>query len=201
MTKKVTTPEIVSTVPNVDRFNVVNAIKGLIAKGDQYGWATKAAIAHVLATEIVEGKIKRGVAAKLSEETGFNKGDLSRIGRIVTDNAKARKAVLLLDVLHIDDNEATLAEAVKVGGLFKRETVNGKKVTKNGTTTESETTVKSGKSESEEIDVLALMDAWLRGATDSQFAARLSLVTNLLATIESDRATAQAEIDSAEVAA
>ena len=192
----------VATTPDVDQFNVVTAIKGLIARGNAYTFATKAAIAHVLATEFADGKVKRGVASKLATDTGMNKGDVSRIARILTDDSKARRAAMGVDVLHIDDNEATLAAAVKVGELFKRETVNGKKVKNDGTVTENEGTVTKSADKSESVDTLALIDEWLRTATPKQYAARVAAITALLAQVDSDRATAQAESDAqAEIAA
>ena len=101
---------------------------------------------------------------------------------------------------------ASLAAAAEVGKLFvRKDKAASPKVatasTKGSTESETSVTKSTDETKSESVDVLALIDSWLRDASDAQFAARLVLVNNLLATIESDRAAAQAELDSAEVAA
>jgi hypothetical protein len=190
MTTKTNTKVTNANTDTNDSFNVITATKSLIEKGDRYNQAAIAAIAHMLSLELWEGKIKRGVASKLATDLSYDKGNISRIGKIVATNGKARRAALALDVLHIDDSPETLSVAVKVGAMFKRET---------GKTADKGT--KKSKSESESVDVLALMDSWLREATDEQYAPRRAQVENLLATIDSERAAAQAEIDSQEIAA
>ena len=213
MTKKISNAQVAAPVvgtPNNDQYNVITVIKGLVQMGRTYTQARDCAIAHVLATDIVgtgkDAKVKRGVAAKLATDTGVNKSDVSRIARIVVDNLKARRAALAIDVLHIDDDAASLAAAAEVGKLFvRKDKAASPKVatasTKGSTESETSVTKSTDETKSESVDVLALIDSWLRDASDAQFAARLVLLNNLLATIESDRAAAQAELDSAEVAA
>ena len=199
MTTKTNTKPVTKST-DTDKFNVVTATKGLIEKGDRYNQAAIAAIAHILSHDVWEGKIRRGVATKLAADLNYDKGNISRIGAIVVSNHKARRAAMALDILHIDDTPETLMAAVKIGAMFKRQTVKsatkstGTKSEESATTTDATATDKKG----EETDVLALVDAWLRGATDKQYAARVALVNSLLATIESERATAQAESDATE---
>lgn len=205
MTNNKATAAVVGTpnIDNTDRFNVITAIKGLIQMGRTYTQARDCAIAHVLGTEYMDGKIKRGVAAKLATDTGLNKSDVSRIARIVIDNSKARKAALAVDVLTIQESPETLNKAAKVGALFMR---TDKKPTAPKVTTPSgekgEETTNSGtvttKPVSDDVDVTALVDQWLRSATESQFAARMALLENLLATIAAERATSEeSEADAA----
>lgn len=157
-----------------DRVAVIVALR---IKGDRYGHAGIAALAKELYLNLDGDKIKSGAAKSLVESTGYDKGTVSRVGKILREDKSARSAVAKLNVMTIDDNEATLSAAVAVGEMFKRKPATSKT------------------REAAEPDILADIEAWLNVEDADQFATRMSQIVATLARIEAERDAAPVEDD------
>jgi hypothetical protein len=161
-------------------------VAGLRVKGDRYGQAAIAALAHELAVRLSGDKLEAGAQKFLADSTGYDKGILSRIATIVRTDKKARTAALKLDVMALaaatSDNKLTPAQvaaldaAVQVGKLFARKPT-GKS--------------SSGKGER---DVLADLQAWLTDdkVNDNGRAARFAQVEDLIARLRAENAAVTA---------
>ena len=165
-----------------ERAAVISALR---VKGDRYGHAGIAGLAHELAIRLDGDKFETNAQKTLSESTGYDKGTVSRIAKIIRTDKAARLAAVKIKVELIESTDTTFAAAVKVGEMFKRQPA-GK-----GAGADRKAT---------EVDVLAGVHEWLMSADDEQYEARKALVANLLATIDDQRATAAAEAANEEAA-
>jgi hypothetical protein len=151
-----------------------NAIVALRIKGDRYGHAAIAGLAHELALNLNGDKLPAGVAKALVESTGYDKGTVSRVGKIVREDRKARGAALKLNVMTIDTTPELLDAAVKVGEMFKRQPSKG------------------AKGEKTAPDMLAILTDWLLEDGDA-YEARKSQVEDLMARMDDIRAQVAAD--------
>lgn len=158
------------------------AISALRIKGDRYGHAGIAGLAHELALNLNGDKLPAGVAKALVESTGYDKGTVSRVGKIVRENRSARGKALKLDVMAIDSSAESLDIAVKVGELFKRVPSN------------------KGAGEKTAPDMLAILTDWLLEDADA-YEARKSQVEDLMSRMDDIRAQVAADAAAAEDAA
>lgn len=197
---------IKATATDAERAAIVSSLR---AKGDRYGSAGIAALAHELAVQMNGDKMVSGAAARLVEATGYDKGTVSRVSKVLRENesisiasffkadvdvpvadAKAffggkttvrpRDVARALDVMAIESSASSLLGAVIVGKLFKRRPATSTRAPK------------------DEPDFLALLTAWLLESTDEQYAPRKAQVANLLANIDAERAALAAAADAAE---
>jgi hypothetical protein len=160
------------------------AVSSFRSQGDRYGHAGIAGLAHELAVRLEGDKLPNGVAAKLVDSTGYDKGTVSRVSKIVRTDKKARTSAIKFDVMTASDSESSFDAAVKVGLLFKRQPA------------KASTRVKT------EADPIADVYAWLIASTDdAQYEARKSLVADMLARIDDERAALAAAEDSEDLAA
>lgn len=150
------------TITPAQRFSAVSSLR---VKGDRYGHAAIAGLAHELAMRLDGDKFPAGAATSVVEGTGYDKGTVSRVGKIVRTNKAARKAALALDVIALDKastSDATFSQGVAVGELFKRQPASG------STRTPAE------------VDALAVAYDWATG-NDTRIKALADLVTRLQA--------------------
>jgi hypothetical protein len=149
------------------------AIAALRIKGDRYGHAGIAALARELALNLNGDKMAAGAATRIADATGYDKGTVSRVSKVVRTNLKARGAALKLDTMSIDKSQANLDAAVAVGELFKRQPA----VKGSG----------SGAADESNVDVLAVLEAWLNDSTDEQIRPRMTQVQDMLKRIARER--------------
>lgn len=149
------------------------AVAALRVKGDRYGHAGIAALAHELALNLNGDKMAAGAATRIADATGYDKGTVSRVSKVVRTNLKARGAALRLNVMEIDKSQANLDAAVKVGEMFKRQpSVKGEG---------------SGAADESNVDVLAILEAWLTESTDEQIRPRMTQIQDVLKRVARER--------------
>ncbi len=135
----------------------------------------------------------------VSTATGVDKGDVSRIGKILaTLDVKVQRKIKSLDisVINADDTD-TLAAASALGAAFRRtkSTPAPRASAPEGDAPEGEATVSGATSEpTVDVDPAAILHGWLTedGLTDAQYAGRVSIVESILANVAAERATAAA---------
>lgn len=158
-------------------------------QGDRYGHVGLGGLAHELAVRLEGDKLPNGVAAKLVTTTGYDKGTVSRISKIVRTDKKARGSAIRFDIMSFDaTNEASFDAAVKVGLMFKRQPP-----------AKGSARVKS------EVDPIAAIYEWLQGSTDdTQYEGRKSLLADMIVRLDDERAAlaaGSADVDSEDLAA
>lgn len=158
--------------------NVTALIGALDAQGRKFTDARNAVIVHALATGVKQSVI---VA-----ESGVDKGDVSRLNKVLTNLAPARvKAIKALDLRSIDASKPdTLAAAVKFGADNLRRVkppVSGAAAGKSADNTTAQ----------EDADPLAGLLDWLIASTPEQYEARTALVLDVLAQADTARAAVE----------
>jgi len=157
--------------------NVTKLIGALDAQGRKFTDARNAVIVHALATGVKQSVIVN--------ESGVDKGDVSRLNKVLTNMAPAKvKTIKSLDVSSLNVNDAdSLASAVKFGADNLRRVkppVSGAAAGKGV----------PNPTAAENADPIAGLYDWLLAATPEEFEARTALVVDVLARVESDRAAA-----------
>lgn len=169
-------PTITPVVADSKVTHVTNLIGALAERGRRFTDARNATIAHALATGVKQTVIVT--------ESKVDKGDVSRINKLVTNLAPARlkalKAIALTDV-NPDDLD-TLKALVAFGETnLRRVKATGAKSAPSKAETADESS-----------DPLAALHAWLLNSTPEQYEARTALVLDVLAQTSDESARAAA---------
>lgn len=151
--------------------NTTALLSAVAAKGRAYTDARNSIVAHLLSI---------GVSQKvIVTEGGIDKGDVSRVNKVVATLTPAQiKKIKGLKVADMSaDDTATLTDAITLGTLFRRnKPVAGA----------SKPATKSETGEDESKDFRATLYDFLMGEGD--YSVKLALITDVLETVEAERA-------------
>lgn len=174
--------------------SVTATIATLQSRGRAFTNARNAVIAHALLTG-TKGSV-------ISTESGVDKGDVSRINKIVKGLNKRTneyKALFSLDVSKLNvDNFESLSAAIALGEGFKRDrtgAAGGAAAGKGQGAAATPSTVNAATGEGEDTDMLATIHEFLVNAPD--FGAAKALVNAAIESAERELAEAAAAADAA----
>lgn len=163
--------------------NVTALIAAVAERGRKFTDARNTLIAHAVAHGFKQSVI---VA-----EAGVDKGDVSRLAKVVEGMSKAKLTALKSLVISgmSADDVSTLTAAVTFGEA------NLRRVKPAPSGAAAGAAGKTPEQADESADPLAALYDWLLLSTPEQFEARTALVVDVLARVESDRAAAQEELE------
>ncbi len=152
-------------------------LKVIAERGRAFTDARNAVIAHLLSVDVSQKTIV--------DESGVDKGDVSRVNKVLQGLKPAQqKALKGLNLGTLDVNDLdSMAAAVKLGTLFRRQ---------KAAPAASKSNDKADKVE-ETLDVAAVVTEWLTTATAEQYDARIVILQNVLDTVAAEREAAQIE--------